>query len=206
MKNLTPKAILVPTGVLILICVIITGLLAGTNSLTKEPIAQQAKLKAKATREIVLPIAKSYKEMDITKLGSDLNITDCYAGYDDKGELVGYTLTSSKNGYSGAIVVMVGILASDNTVNGVSILSQTETPGLGANATKSDFTDQYKQAVPQKGFGVVKTADVKDGEIKAMTGATISSKAVTDAVNNSLEVYNNKIKDKELSKDIFIEE
>ncbi len=203
MKKITPKAVIVPAIVLTIICIIITGLLAGTNELTKDPIAQQVELKAQLTREIVLPEAKTYKEIDITLLGENLDIDNCFAGFDESDNLVGYTITSTENGYGGPIEVMVGILSTDDTVNGVSILSQTETPGLGANATQAEFTDQYKQVIPEA-FTVVKTPDVKQGEIEAITGSTITSDAVTKAVNNTLEIYNSNLKDKELSDDDFL--
>ena len=205
MNNMTPKEILVPTVILTTICIIITGLLAVTNELTKEPIAKQVEMKAQLTREIVLPQATTYKELDINTLGKDLDIDNCYAGYDENETLVGYTVTATKNGYGGPIQVMIGILNGENSVNGVSILSQTETPGLGANATQSEFTDQYKQEAPER-FNVVKTPDVKTAEIEAITGSTITSQAVTDAVNNALKVYNSTLKDKELSEDKFLKQ
>ena len=68
------------------------------------------------------------------------------------------------------------------------LLSQEETPGLGANAAKEEFRQQYQQAVPQNGFEVVKSTP-GDGQIEAMTGATISSDAVTDAVNLAVSAY-----------------
>ena len=205
MEKMTPKAVIVPTAVLTLICIIITVLLATTNELTKEPIAAQVEKKAQLTREIVLSQASKYKEIDISTLGENLDINNCYAGFDKNDKLVGYTITSTENGYSGAIEVMVGILSSDNTVNGVSILSQSETPGLGANSTKSEFTDQYKQDVPKE-FTVVKTPNVKEAEIQAITGSTITSKAVTKAVNNTLKIFNDVLKDKELSQDNFLKQ
>ena len=69
----------------------------------------------------------------------------------------------------------------------MSILSQDETPGLGANATKSEFTDQYKQKAQE--LEVIKNAEPADGEIQAITGSTITSQAVTDAVNKAVAAY-----------------
>ena len=68
-------------------------------------------------------------------------------------------------------------------------LSKDETPGLGMNAQKDSYKDQYKQPVPENGFTLVK-GEAAEGEISAMTGATITSTAVTDAVNAAIEQYN----------------
>ena len=71
----------------------------------------------------------------------------------------------------------------------VVILEQDETPGLGANAEKESFRDQFKQAVPENGFTVTKST-AGEGEISAMTGATITTTAVTNAVNDAIAQYN----------------
>ncbi len=76
---------------------------------------------------------------------------------------------------AGTIEVMTGITA-DGSVSGVVLLSQNETPGLGANATKESFTGQYQQAVPESGFEVIKSGGAADGQIQAMTGATIPAR------------------------------
>ena len=68
------------------------------------------------------------------------------------------------------------------------ILEQDETPGLGANAEKESFRDQFKQAVPENGFSVTKST-AGEGEISAMTGATITTAAVTNAVNDAIAQY-----------------
>ena len=83
---------------------------------------------------------------------------------------------------------MTGI-STDGTVTGVSILSISDTPGLGMNAEKESFRDQYKKAAPAGGFTVIKNGTAGDTEISAMTGATITSQAVTDAVNDAIAQY-----------------
>ena len=64
-----------------------------------------------------------------------------------------------------------------------------ETPGLGANAEKEDFRNQYKQAAPESGIEIVKYQTPAEGQIEAMTGATITTKAVTQAVNQAVEKF-----------------
>ena len=81
---------------------------------------------------------------------------DTVKGLDGSGQLAGYVITTEAKGYGGTIEVMTGITA-DGSVSGVVLLSQNETPGLGANATKESFTGQYQQAVPESGFEVIKS-------------------------------------------------
>ena len=157
---------------------IVTALLAGVNMLTADRIAALAVQTAEDSQKVVLPNAASFEEVD----------EDTVKGLDGSGQLAGYVITTEAKGYGGTIEVMTGITA-DGSVSGVVLLSQNETPGLGANATKESFTGQYQQAVPESGFEVIKSGGAADGQIQAMTGATITSQAVTDAVNLAVEKY-----------------
>ena len=178
MAKLNPKAVLKPAVSLFLICLIVTALLAGVNMLTADQIAALAVQTAEESQRVVLPDAASFEEVD----------EDTVKGLDGSGQLAGYVITTEAKGYGGTIEVMTGITA-DGSVSGVVLLSQNETPGLGANATKESFTGQYQQAVPESGFEVIKSGGAADGQIQAMTGATITSRAVTDAVNLAVEKY-----------------
>lgn len=180
MKKLNAKEVLVPTVSLFLICLVVTTLLAGTNAMTKQTIAQQKVQTEESSRRVVLPEAATFKE-------AAADGTVYYIGADAAGKEVGYVFSTESKGYGGTIKVMTGI-GADSKVKGVVLLSQNETPGLGANAANDSFKSQYLQAVPADGFTVVKTAPA-DGEIAAMTGATISSKAVTNAVNAAVAVF-----------------
>ena len=77
---------------------------------------------------------------------------------------------------------------------GIKILSHTETPGLGANAPKPQFSGQYKDKPIENKLEVVKVAPTKDNEIQAITGSTITSKAVTLGVNDAIDFYNTSLK------------
>ena len=188
MKKLNPKEIIMPVLVLFVICAGVTAILAAVNNVTAQPIAQQAQQKAEQARAVVLPLADSYEQLELEYDG----ISDCFVGKSG-GKTVGYTFTASASGYGGLVEIMVGIDSQSEEISGVSILSQSESPGLGANAVKSEFTDQFKQ--PAKEIKVIKNAQPSDGEIEALTGATITSTAVTNAVNSAVEAYNEKIKE-----------
>ena len=156
---------------------IVTALLAGTNLLTKDKIAEQSALEAEQSRKVVLSDADSFEEADGYYIGKANN------------ETVGYVFQTEAKGYGGAVKVMTGISA-DGQITGVVILEHSETPGLGANAEKASFTDQFKQTAPEKGITLVKNKAPSDGEIEAMTGASITSRAVTNAVNEAITKYN----------------
>ncbi|MDO4731575.1 MAG: RnfABCDGE type electron transport complex subunit G [Clostridia bacterium] len=183
MQKMKAKDILVPCITLFLICMIVTACLVVINSLTKDTIAKQEEQKKSDSCKLVLSQAKEFEEI---KSGD----STYYVGKDESGEVIGYSFITSAKGYGGDISVMTGISSKDDKVTGVVILSQNETPGLGANAEKETFTQQYKSSVPDEGFSVVKSS-AQDGQIQALTGATISTNAVTDAVNSALEQYKN---------------
>lgn len=182
MKKFSPKEILIPTIVLLVICVVSAALLGGTNMLTKDKIASiEAEAKATAM-QTVMPDAVSF---------SDAVIADETLEYsqalDADGNTSGYAFTVSENGYGGEIKVMVGI-KPDGAVSKVAVLSaDNETPGLGQNVKKDSFLDQFINKIGS--LTVTKNAPSSDTEIQAVTSATISSSAVTRAVNAALAYY-----------------
>jgi len=100
---------------------------------------------------------------------------DIYMIYADEAE-VGFAFLAVGKGYGGNIDILVG-LENETTVKGVTIISHLETPGLGARITESSFRDQFA------GLNIDDVALKRDGgQIDAVTGATISSRAVVDAV------------------------
>lgn len=174
------KGILKPTLVLVIICLIVTAALAFTNAATKGKIAEQAESDAKQSRLIALPGADSFTK--------STKAADCYEG--KKGsETVGWVFTTKAGSYGGDITVMTGI-SKDGKITGVQLTNTSDTPGLGLNAQKPEFRDQYvKNCSPGKQFIVVKSGNAGKSEINAMTGATISSKAVTNAVNEAVAEF-----------------
>ena len=179
--KLNAKDVLIPTVALFIICLVVTALLAGTNLLTADTIAQQEIAAAEASRKVVLSTAESFEEMDDGE-------TQYYIGKDGAGAVAGYVFTTTAKGYGGDVSVMTGI-DTEGKIGGVVILSHNETPGLGANAEKDSFRDQYKQTAPESGFSLIKSGSAADGQISAMTGATITSNAVTNAVNEAVALY-----------------
>ena len=176
--KLRAKDVLFPTAVLFLICVIVAAALAGTNLLTKDKIAEQALVKAEESRKLALSTADSFEP--VTEDG-------CYVGKSG-GEIVGYVFETSAKGYGGDVDVMTGI-SLDGKITGVILLDHEETPGLGANAEKEEFRAQFLQDVPETVLKLVKYQAPQPGEVEAMTGASMTSRAVMNAVNEAIAQY-----------------
>ena len=119
-------------------------------------------------------------------------ITEVAEGKDDSGETIGYVISvQSSEAYDGTLDLSVGI-GSDGTVKGVEMLSISETAGLGMKADEAEFKDQYKDKNVES-FSVTKTGEDGDNMIDAISGATITSNAVTNAVNSALVYYQNEL-------------
>ena len=177
MKKFSFKEIAVPAITLFLIAAICTAILAVTDGVTAPKIAENNLQAEIATRQLVFKEAKSFSDV---KTADNATYVEAL---DESGNIVGYVFTTSSKGYGGEIKVMTGISA-DGDVTGVEILSIEETAGLGMNAKKDDFKNQY---VGNNGAFTVVKSNAGDNEIQALTGATITSQAVTDAVNVAVE-------------------
>lgn len=180
---------------------LVSGLLLGlVFEITKEPIAASKEKAKQEAYKKVLPEADSFgevvfEETEAAKILEDASISGCSVnevagGKTKDGETMGYVVTTtSGEGYGGDIKISVGI-SGDGTVQGVEILTIGETAGLGMKATEPEFRQQFagKQV---EAFEVTKTGASSDEQINALSGATITSKAFTNAVNASLAYYNN---------------
>lgn len=182
-----PKDIIVPTVVLFAIASVCTAILAFTNSVTYEKIKQSNEKTKIETRIAVCPFADSFSD---DKTAAVDGVEYVYnEALDENGNTVGYVFTSSDKGYGGTVSVMVGF-GTNGKVTGVQTIELSETAGLGMNAKKAEFRDQYKDKIGP--FKVNKDSSKNDGgydEIDALTGATITSRAVTNAVNKTVEVF-----------------
>ena len=176
MKSL--KEYLVPTVSLFVICLVATFLLGMTNSVTAPIIEKLAIETEMKSRQIVFADAASFGEEVVLADG-----TSVVAALDESGAEIGHVVVNIAKGYGGDISVMTGI-DSDGKVTGVNILSHAETAGLGANATGEKFRNQFIGLIS----GITVSKD-KAGEnsIDALTGATITSRAVVNAVNAAIE-------------------
>lgn len=178
-KKITPKAIIIPTVSLFLICIFVTAALAFTNNLTADKIAENEQQSKQESMKTVCPEAQTFEEL----------IPDVmYEGKDGSGNTVGYAISTATQGYGGQVKVMTGI--NDGEIIGVDVYyNDDETPGLGKNTSNESFRDQYKGLTTDSEISVSK--DSSSGQtVDAVTSATISSRAVTKAVNEAVKIYN----------------
>jgi electron transport complex protein RnfG len=159
---------LYPIVFLTVIVLISVSLLLYINSFTSGVVEAQERIRIRAVLESIFP--------DLTRFEEEDELFIIYEGE----TVAGYTFIASGNGYSGVIDMLVGI-NNDYTIKDIAILSHTETPGLGSRITEEAFTGQFT------GLGLDDVVLSKDGgSVDAITGATISSRAVADAVRDKM--------------------
>jgi electron transport complex protein RnfG len=165
------------TVTLLTICAVVAAVLAGVNMITKDKIAEIQNQKIEKAIQEVIPNAQDVQQLP---LSGDAGIVQ--AVYTANGS---YALQVAPGGFDGEVIMMVGI--SEGKVAGISVISHTETPGLGAvaaaqNAKGEAFRGQF---VGQEGMLAI------GDQIDAMSGATITSTAVVTGVNAALEYVAN---------------
>lgn len=182
--------------VLTVITVIAGALLGYVYDLTKEPIATQQEEAKQEAYALVFPTAASFEaddSIDISNEASVLeksgytadSVTEVLKAVDGNGNYLGYVFSvTSKEGYGGDISISVGI-DSERTVLGVEILDINETAGLGMKAKEPAFKEQFK-GKNVASFAYNKNGASADYEIDAISGATITTNAMTNAVNSAL--------------------
>lgn len=174
--------------ILFVICAVASLMLSLTNNITA-PVIEQRNIQANnESRQEVLQVAEEFSEVKDVK--GDL-IEEVYQGTKG-GEVVGYTIKTTPKGYGGKVEVMVGI-SNDGKISGVKIGNHTETPGLGSKSADPSFKDQYNGKSTKTPLNVVKGNASNENDIVAISGATITSKAVTAGVNAAMDVYEQKL-------------
>lgn len=172
--------------------------LGGVYEITKDPIAkQEAQAKAEAYEQVFTDAAAFEEvEMDDTLIQTirdqldqegykAQSIEEVMRAEDQSGETLGYAFTVvTSEGYGGDIQFSMGV-QNDGTLNGISILSIGETAGLGMNADTPTFKDQFVGKQVEK-LQYTKNGATQDDEINAISGATVTTNAMTNGVNAGL--------------------
>ncbi len=158
----------------VVVCISVVGLTL-TNSITEEKIEDT---RIEALNRV---LSQQFSEMDRFEYHDDI---DVYTIFGSEQEVIGYAFNAKAQGYGGDIELLVALentdLSEDNIViKGISVLSHTETPGLGAKIEEGSFLQQFEKTEVQN----VRLA-ANGGEIDAISGATVSSEAVVDAVHD----------------------
>lgn len=182
--------------VLFFVALFSVSLLAVLNQVTMEPIANaEAEAKA-AIYRAVYSDAADFEEITVDEIAaSDYSgINAVLEAKNESGEQIGYVIdVTSPNGYGGDVQMAVGI-SNAGEITAFSVISQSETPGLGAKSAEAEFSDQFA-GLKADTIAFSKTGANRDNnEIDAISGATITTTAVTEAVNSAISVYNNFLK------------
>lgn len=185
--NAVWNSIIKPTLVLFIVCVIISGSLAYVNGMTTDIIQENTLAEQEEFRRQVLPEADSFRIIEQTGLPEA--VKGVYEGFATNVS-EGYVVEVSTKGYGGAISMTIGV-NTEGQISGVIVGSNNETPGLGSKATQADFTEKFDVVslgnIPESGLVVVKQSPKADHEIQAVSGATISSRAITKGVQAALD-------------------
>lgn len=167
----------------------VTGLILGlVQNFTEQAIKQTELAARNAAFQNVMPDGKNFSDYEVK---SNEFVESVFKAENESG-LVGWCLSINSKGYGGIINYIVGV-TKDGQVKAINILNHSETPGLGAKSTEPEFYGQFnnKSSFPLK---VVKGSASNPDEIAAISGATITSNAVTTGVNAAVEYWNANLK------------
>lgn len=173
--------------ILFVTCAIATGILAYLNGLTAPMIKQ---VKAKEAKEAQLEVTK-VDENDSTPYRFEPRFLDLdikgdsvfyFIAFNQEQERVGYVLTATKTGYSSNVKTVVG-LNNEFKIKKIKVIDQAETPGLGAKCVNDDFAPRFTN------LGVKELKVDKDGgAIQSITGATITTRTISNSIKEALGV------------------
>lgn len=195
------KTIVRNTLVLLAITVIAGFAIGAIYEITREPRAAQEEKTQNEAYTAVLADAEAFESVEFDSDEVEEYVISCgiesgtfsidsiAVGTASDGSTAGYAITvTNGEGYGGDIQITVGIL-DDGTVSGVSILSISETAGLGMKAKEDDFLSQFADKLVES-FTYTKDGATQDDEIDAISGATITTNAMTNAVNTAIYTFN----------------
>jgi electron transport complex protein RnfG len=159
------------------ICLVASGLLGTVHALTQPKIESQKKSQEEASLKEVFPVAESFEAV---REGAE---TVFYKAFDSQKKMLGVVFKASRRGYSSDIVTLAG-MDNQGVLVGIKVLSQNETPGLGSQAAEPTFLSQFSG----------KKVDALGTGVDAISGATITSKAIIDSVQETGQRILEKVK------------
>lgn len=205
-SNAKSQNTLVKDAIILFAITLISGILLGLSyGVTKGPIE---KANEKATQEaykLVYPDADKFEEDSaasdkVKDVDSYFNengiegatVSEVLAAKESSGKQIGYVISfAATEGYGGDIDLSMG-MTNDGEITGLEVLSCSETAGLGAKCQQSDFKDQFA-GIKADEIEYTKDGKTKDNQIDAISGATITTKAVTKGVNAAIKFLKNDI-------------
>jgi len=171
--------------VLLLFCAVATALLGYVNAITVDRIALINEQNATADRQEILNNADDFEQIPVDGIAVSAGgrLTDAYIAKSGS-ETVGYAITTEADGFGGAVTVLTGFDTEGKIID-IKVTPSSETPGLGARSAEEEFSDDFEGAPSDAPLAVTKDG----GSVDAITGATITSRAVVVAVNTAIEAY-----------------
>ncbi|WP_394526629.1 RnfABCDGE type electron transport complex subunit G [Lacrimispora sp. JR3] len=190
---------IIKDALILFVITVISGLLlGGVHELTKETIEKSGMSAKNEANRAVFPEASEFKTDDKlteavessnaelpSKDYGNVGIDQALAAIDESGTVLGYAVTCySNDSYNGPVKILVGINA-DKSLKGIEVLEINDTPGLGQLAKEPAFKGQFTGKSAET-LTVAQSGSGGESEINAISGATITSRAVTNAVNAAL--------------------
>ncbi len=196
---------IIKNALILFVITLVAGVALGfVYDMTKAPIARNAALALERANAQVFATAEQWSEQMLDETAaqdvlasdpgfSNVKIKSVLEAQDASGNGIGYVIEVASMGYGADIDFVVGISAED-VLNGISIISIAETPGLGMNAQK-ELVPQYSTGdKAAQLFTVVKNPPAADNEIQSISGATITSEAIKNGVNAAVTYYEDVLK------------
>lgn len=203
MSKAKHNTIVKDTLVLFVITLIAGFLLGLVYEITIDPIAEARAASANATYAEVFPEATDFEETEeltaaVTEAAGvvsdwgwgDVSVDACLEARDSGGNVLGYVVNAtSGEGYNGDVQISVGI-SSDKKILGLGFLSISETPGLGLRARDDEFRDQFPGKDASSEISSIKNGTPDDNSFQALSGASYTTGAVSDALNAAIKFLN----------------
>lgn len=168
------------TGVLTFVCIVCAFLLSYVHGIASEKIKLNAEKRIENAISNLAPWAKTIKEIKNKE-------KIIYELLDNQDTLKGYAFLAEGQGYQGKIKMLAVVDSSLTRLKGIEVVESTETPGLGAKIQEEPFSSQFKNLKISPLIDCLKEEPVKDNQVQAITGATVSSRAVVNILNKRIK-------------------
>lgn len=193
------REIIKPALILFLICVTTVMLLAGVRMMTQDTIDARAADDLEQAKRAVMPQAASFEDLPADRVAAILSgvpagdylstIQQAYLARDSAGAYIGCVLRAKSRGYDASGVKMTIGIGADGSIVDIKVVEQAETPGLGTTVLDpaGPYMSQYRGLKPTAAINLVKASAAGPNDVQAVSGATITSRAIARAVEDGLE-------------------
>jgi electron transport complex protein RnfG len=181
-----------PALLLTVLCLIVTLLLAATYEITKAPIARQQEEAELLQKQTIFPDGKEFTGISVSDAqqkdmnAKKMDVSEASTAKDSAGKVIGYVFVTSSRGYAGNVVATTGIDTKGHVIL-VSAAAADDTPGLGKRVEETGFLSQFSGIDTKTLTSVSAGSDTQ--KIDSISGATISSRAASNAVNKAMSAY-----------------